>query len=583
MSSPTVLPLGATALLVDLGAAEDPLAEVLAWHADLTQRPEPGQLEALAAARTVLLRFADGASARAASARLGHRRPAPADAVDARSVQIPTVYDGEDLAEVARLTGLSEQAVVAAHCGTEWRAAFGGFAPGFLYLAGGDRRLHVPRRDSPRTAVPAGSVALAGEFSAVYPRRSPGGWQLLGRTGERLWDLGRERPALLAPGDTVRFVPVRATATITGTTTGAEQGGTQRDAAPVEEAPAHAASSRAVLTVTDPGLLTLVQDLGRPGRGDLGVTGSGAADAPSARQANRLVGNPEGAPVLETLLGGLRLTALEPSVLALTGAIGRATIVAPSPEEGRDRAVRTGTPFALYPGETLQIGAPETGLRGYVGIRGPLAVDPVLGSAATDTLSGLGPAPLAAGDTLRVAAPTPVVSPTPLAPTTVAPTSAAAPGRPAAVGHPEPPVTALPAPGETVTLRATAGPRADWFGPDRAAGAATLAARSWMIGPDSDRVGARLITDGEPLVRTRGGELASEGMVPGAVQVPPDGLPVVFLADHPVSGGYPVVAVVEPADLPLAAQLPPGTPVRFRIVQHPIPGPTSGRIPGESR
>ena len=114
-------------------------------------------------------------------------------------------YDGPDLAEVARLTGLGEDEVVAAHAGTPWRVAFGGFAPGFAYLVGGDPRLQVPRRDEPRTRVPAGAVGLAGEFSGVYPRESPGGWQLIGRTDAVMWDLDRDPPALLAAGLTVRF------------------------------------------------------------------------------------------------------------------------------------------------------------------------------------------------------------------------------------------------------------------------------------------------------------------------------------------------------------------------------------------
>ncbi|MDQ6524347.1 allophanate hydrolase subunit 1 [Nocardioides sp. LHD-245] len=123
--------------------------------------------------------------------------------------RIPVRYDGPDLAAVAVLTGLSEREVVAAHTGTPWRVAFGGFAPGFAYLVGGDPRLRVPRRDEPRTAVPAGAVGLAGEYSGVYPRSSPGGWQLIGRTDLALWDLDRDPPALLAAGTSVVFEEAR--------------------------------------------------------------------------------------------------------------------------------------------------------------------------------------------------------------------------------------------------------------------------------------------------------------------------------------------------------------------------------------
>jgi len=137
------------------------------------------------------------------------RRGAAGESPTRREVVIPVAYDGPDLATVARLTGLTERGVVAAHTGTPWRVAFGGFAPGFAYLSGGDPRLQVPRRDEPRTSVPAGAVGLAGEFSGVYPRPSPGGWQLIGHTEVVLWDLDRDPPALLAAGTTVRFEEAR--------------------------------------------------------------------------------------------------------------------------------------------------------------------------------------------------------------------------------------------------------------------------------------------------------------------------------------------------------------------------------------
>jgi KipI family sensor histidine kinase inhibitor len=163
-----VLPFGDAALLVEV----DGLPEVLALAAAVRDARPAGMLDVVPAARTVLV----------------------------------TVAPGTDLAEVARLTGLSEDDVVAAHTGTPWRIAFGGFAPGFAYLTGGDERLRVSRRDEPRTTVPAGAVGLAGEFSGVYPRPSPGGWQLIGSTDVQLWEPDRDPPALLEPGGWVRFV-----------------------------------------------------------------------------------------------------------------------------------------------------------------------------------------------------------------------------------------------------------------------------------------------------------------------------------------------------------------------------------------
>lgn len=546
--SPRLLPFGDTAVLVDLSAETEPLSAVLAWHTDLLAHPEPGQREALAAAETVLVRFGSRSAALRALGTLANRTPRDAVSGSGRVVTVDTVYAGEDLTSVSRLLGLSPEAVIAAHTGRDWTAAFGGFAPGFTYLTGGDPSLSVPRRNSPRTLVPAGAVALAGDFSAVYPRSSPGGWQLIGSTDTPMWDLDREQPGLVAPGDIVRFRAVRERLVAAGL-----------DGASFTR-PADDAAQPA-LTVVSPGLFTTLQDTGRPGRGDLGVTTSGAADRPSATQANRLLGLPEDVPVLETLLSGLSLKAETTLAIALTGAVGEATITDSSEADSAPRAVPAPVrePFPLRPGQVLTLGSPRAGLRGYVGVRAPgsggpgtarvLDHEPTLGSRATDTLSGLGPAPLRQGQALATA---------PLAAQDDAPSGR----RATAVGHREEPATRLPEPGETVTLRVTRGPRADWFHGDVEA----LTRTGWNVSADADRVGVRLATGGEPLTRARTGELTSEGMVPGALQVPPDGHPVLFLADHPVTGGYPVIATVVDADVGRAAQLAPGTPVRFALV-----------------
>jgi len=185
---------GDTALLLDC----ETLDEAQRWFAALHH-----DAEAVLGARSVLL-LGEPATLRSLV-----ERTTPADlrtAIDGPEVEIPVVYDGADLGDVARLTGLTADEVIQAHTGAPWTVAFGGFAPGFSYLVGGDPRLHVPRRDSPRGRVPAGSVGLAGEFSGVYPRESPGGWQLIGHTDLRMWDTTRDEPALLTAGMTVRFV-----------------------------------------------------------------------------------------------------------------------------------------------------------------------------------------------------------------------------------------------------------------------------------------------------------------------------------------------------------------------------------------
>ena len=198
-----VLPYGDRALLVELADGEEALALAAALRAD----PPAALGDLVPAARTVLLVAEAGAPVAELRAALGRVEPAAAASAEAEVevVEIPVVYDGEDLDDVARLTGLSPQEVVAAHTGQTWRVAFGGFAPGFGYLVGEDDRLHVPRRAESRTRVPRGAVALAGEYAGVYPRESPGGWQLIGRTDTAVFDLDREPAALFRPGVRVRF------------------------------------------------------------------------------------------------------------------------------------------------------------------------------------------------------------------------------------------------------------------------------------------------------------------------------------------------------------------------------------------
>jgi len=203
--------MGDEALLVDVDDGPSPAALAAA----VTAAAHPAVVEVVPAAVTVLVRTTPGADL-ADLARLVHECAGRADDVDpaggAEELVVPVLYDGEDLPDVAEHTRLSVPDVVAAHTGQLWTVAFCGFAPGFGYLRGEDDRLHVPRRSSPRTRVPAGAVALAGEFTGVYPRPSPGGWQLLGRTDLPVWDLERQPPALLRPGVRVRFVDAGRTA-----------------------------------------------------------------------------------------------------------------------------------------------------------------------------------------------------------------------------------------------------------------------------------------------------------------------------------------------------------------------------------
>jgi len=283
------------------------------------------------------------------------------------------------------------------------------------------------------------------------------------------------------------------------------------------------------LAVVRAGALTTVQDRGRPGHAHLGVPRSGALDGPAAALANRLAGNPPDAAVLETTLDGCSLRPRTPVTVAVTGA--------PCPVSVDGRPVAWGAPVRVRAGSVLDVGAVVSGVRAYVGVRGGIAVEPVLGSRSTDLLSGLGPAPLTDGAVLPL-------------------------GAPREGGDAYVDVAPQPAAPDELVLRVTLGPRDDWFTP---AAVRLLTSCAYRVSPASNRIGLR--TTGPALERARPDELPSEGMVLGAVQVPPDGTPVVFLADHPTTGGYPVIAVVRPADLPAAAQARPGTPVRFVAVR----------------
>jgi KipI family sensor histidine kinase inhibitor len=209
VSNPRVTPYGDRGVLLELAEPDDPAEaadEVAGWVAAVETAAIPGVIDLVPAARSVLVHLAAGVAPQQIQLLVAALQPVRREpGGSAEPVVIPVVYDGPDLAEVAQLSGLTAAEVVAAHCASLWRVAFAGFAPGFGYLVGGDPRLAVPRRTSPRTRVPEGAVAVAAGYSAVYPRSSPGGWQLIGRTELAMWDVTRDPPALLRPGGRVRF------------------------------------------------------------------------------------------------------------------------------------------------------------------------------------------------------------------------------------------------------------------------------------------------------------------------------------------------------------------------------------------
>lgn len=446
----------------------------------------------------------------AMAAELSRLPAAPRHRGPTRRIEIPVAFDGPDLDDVATLAAMSPPAVIDALLDAELCVAFVGFLPGFAYLDGlPDALAAVPRRSSPRTAVAAGSVALGGGFAGIYPQASPGGWQIVGRTGFELFDPDTAPFATLRPGDTIRL---RAVA--------------DPDVMATRVRPPLRSTAARTVVVEAPGLLSVVQDLGRPGVARLGVPRAGAADPFAIRAANRLVGNEDGAAALEITALGPRLRFGRDAHVAV---VGRAEVTV----DGRPVEVDTVMPMAQ--GQTLAVGRTLGDLRCYLAVSGGFELTPVLGSRSSDVLTGLGPGALRAGDVLGMGAAT----------------------RPR--GHLVRDDTGASPGGGARVLRVMAGP--DELDTDVVA---RLAAETWEVGSASDRVGVRLHSE-RPLPVTTPG-IASRGTVTGAIQVPPGGAPVALLCDHATVGGYPVVATVVRADLGALGQLRPGDPVRFEPV-----------------
>lgn len=580
-----LLPVNLDAILVELADLDETLALFDALEAD----PIEGVTELVPAARTILVHFLPWVCPLPRLvAGIAARQGRQGQARQGTLVRIPVRYDGEDLVEMADHLGLSVEELVRRHAASVWQVAFTGFAPGFAYLSGGDPVFNVPRRASPRTRIPAGSVGLAGTFSAVYPRATPGGWQLIGTTDVPMWDLTRTPPALLQPGQRVQFVDVATEegealqrevvqqrsaeagdARLTAASAAGSGGGevrahsvaTAEDAGSLGQDVCRAGDETAVehaFEVVATGLQALFQDAGRPGQARQGVSASGALDATAFRVANQLLGNEADATVIELLHGGFALRALTRTVVAVTGATGPLDLKdasgAPLPAERH-------VPLAMEPGDVLMVGAPERGLRSYLAVRGGFDVAPVLGSSATDTLAGVGPEPLRMGQGLAVgrrirgavdAAEAGMAKLETLLPHLPDPVPSNSRGADAVQRH-------------AIVLDLVLGPRTDWFDGESLE---LLQQQCWQVTQQSNRVGLRLLGE-KPLQRAagfQGRELPSEGTALGALQVPANGQPVLFLADHPLTGGYPVIGCVAPHHLDLAAQLPPGVFVRFKVM-----------------
>lgn len=449
------------------------------------------------------------------------------DAEDGGAIllEIPCTFDGPDLEEVASLVRSTPEAVVEMMTAAPLTVAVVGFSPGFAYLAGLPAALRrVPRRSRPRPSVPAGSVALAGGHAAVYPSASPGGWQLVGHTDEPLFTPWVAPYARLAPGDRVRFV--RSAAVV-------ENGDGRSTAAdgPVDGTAGAPPGARPVFAVDEPGLRSVLQDGGRMGVAALGVPAATPADPDSFRLANELVGNPIDACTLEITARGPRLRCLSPTFVAVVGG---------SPDlfvEGQPFAAGQVVPVTA--GQQLVVGPVRGGFRCYVAMAGGFVGRSLLGSCSSDQLAGLGPGPIMRGAQLWGAATAPPLG-----------------------DHLRPGASRRLEGGEPVALRVVPGPHHERFAPGAFA---ALAFMRFTVEEASNRVGLRLRRDPRtpPVLAARGstGELDSQGMVTGAVQVPPDGQPVILMTDHATLGGYPVVAVVAAVDHGVLGQCAPGTTV----------------------
>ncbi|QMV43450.1 5-oxoprolinase subunit PxpB [Cohnella cholangitidis] len=470
-----------------------------------------------------------------------------------RLVEIPVVYGGEhgpDLAECASRSGLSEQQFAELHAEGTYVVAMMGFAPGFPYLTGLHERLAQPRHDVPRLKVSAGSVGIAGNQTGIYPVDSPGGWQLIGRTSIELFrrQEGGE-PFLLRQGDTVKFVPVKATSSMTS-----------------ERVPAPAwsgtGSSVPVLRVLKPGMMSTVQDLGRKGWQSCGVSVGGAMDEVSMRMANALIGNDEGAAVLELTLIGGDYGIERDALVSICGADLDAA--------ADGTRIPMNRPVYLRRGTTLSFGSALSGCRAYLAIAGGIDVPMWLGSRSADTRARMGGGfgrALLADDCISVLPPSKHAAAIQERLRRKAEEGTARWSSVAwsAASRSDRVVRASSAQRarqpRAIALRLLAG--AEWNDFTSEAHEALLSA-PYRVEASSDRMGIRLT--GEALTKEFRNELQSHGVVAGTIQVPPNGQPIILAAGYQPTGGYPKIAHVISADMPKLAQAVPGDRLTFELV-----------------
>lgn len=480
-------------------------------------------------------------------------------------VTIPVCYGGAygpDLDFVASHTGLDAEVVIHLHQKETYLIYMLGFTPGFPYLGGMDPALETPRLKVPRTKIPAGAVGIAGKQTGVYPSASPGGWQLIGQTPLKLFNLEKEQPFLLKAGQRLKFEAINEKtflelaakeAEICGTS--AEQKGNEikmeMEMGMGEKSASFKKKDKSIQLETV-GPLTTLQDLGRWGYRQYGVSSGGAMDRHSARVANVLVGNSENASVLEMTYLGVGFTALKPLSIAVTGAIASFTINRKT--EAMDRT------HHLQAGDQVSIGSFTSGMRGYLAVGGGFLGDLVMGSQSTDLRGKFGGHEgrlLKPGDMLATGADWKAAEKEMETNTENQPSDAL---RPLLKSISPTLKQTINACGEAV-VRVVLGPQAHLF---TEGDLLKFEAAAYRVTQDLDRMGMRL--DGETLSPLGGGDILSDGITAGAVQVPGHGSPIVMLADCQTTGGYAKIAQVITVDLPILAQLRPGDAVKFQRI-----------------
>jgi KipI family sensor histidine kinase inhibitor len=530
---------GDAAILLELEPVIDPAvnAHAIAIAASVASERLAGVRDVIPTYRSVAVHF-DPLAADVEMLRASLRRAADAapEIQQGSLIEVPVAYggaDGPDLQDVAAFAKLSPQAVIERHGALEYRVFMLGFLPGFAYMGSVDPSIAAPRKATPRARIPAGSVGIAGQQTGIYPRQSPGGWQLIGRTAMAVFDPSREPASLFAPGDRVKFVPV-AGIRVQGSGIKSFRTSDPRSLIP---------DPFRFVTVLRPGLFTTIQDSGRWGHQDRGVPVAGPMDWSAYRLANALVGNALDAAALEVTLAGPELRFEKPAVVAVTGADLSASL------DGAPLALET--THACAGGSVLRFGERRSGTRAYIAVDGGIDVPRVLGSRATHVVSGLGGLDgraLVAGDRLSLG---------------------------------ETQGTVIRGPAERrgpfgsakergTRLRVMRGPQDDYF--DESA-FEMLQRMRFTISPQSDRMGYRLISGNSrriPSPESRipagdSGTMISDATFMGGLQIPPSGDPILLMADRQTSGGYPQIATVITADLPLAGQLAPGDWLEFTL------------------